>query len=42
MNFHENEKTGKPRHTMERLDSFIDCIVGKRLTYKQLIAEVSA
>lgn len=30
------------RHTLERLDSFIDCIVGKRLTYERLIAEVSA
>ena len=25
------------RHTFERLDSFVDAIVGKRLTYKQLI-----
>ena len=28
------------RHTLERLDSFIDAIVGKRLTYARLIAEV--
>lgn len=26
------------RHTLERLDSFIDGVVGKRLTYKALIA----
>ena len=26
------------RHTLERLDSFIDAIVGKRITWKQLIA----
>ena len=30
------------RHTLERLDSFIDATVGKRITYKELIAEVSA
>jgi len=30
------------RHTFERLDSFIDAIVGKRLTYARLIAKVSA
>ena len=32
------------RHTLKRLDSFIDAIVGKRLTYARLIApvEVSA
>ncbi len=30
------------RHTLERLDSFIDAIVGKRLTYARLIAEVQA
>lgn len=30
------------RHTLERLDSFIDAIAGKRLTYKQLTAEVVA
>lgn len=30
------------RHTLERLDSFIDCIVGKRLTYARLIAKVPA
>ncbi len=28
------------RHTLLRLDSFIDAIVGKRLTYKRLIAPV--
>jgi hypothetical protein len=28
------------RHTLQRLDSFVDCIVGKRLTYKRLTAEV--
>jgi len=28
------------RHTLERLDSFIDAIVGKRLTYERLIAPV--
>ncbi len=28
------------RHTLERLDSFIDAIVGKRLTYARLIAKV--
>ena len=30
------------RHTLLRLDSFIDAIVGKRLTYARLIAKVSA
>ena len=30
------------RHTFERLDSFIDAIVGKRLTYARLIAKVPA
>lgn len=30
------------RHTVQRLDSFIDAIVGKRLTYKRLIAVVPA
>jgi transposase-like protein len=30
------------RHTLKRLDSFISAIVGKRLTYKRLIAEVPA
>lgn len=30
------------RHTMRRLESFIDAIVGKRLTYAALIAKVSA
>ena len=29
-------------HTLARLDSFIDAIVGKRLTYARLIAKVSA
>lgn len=29
------------RHTFERLDSFIDAIAGKRLTYKSLTAEVA-
>lgn len=28
------------RHTFQRLDSFIDALRGKRITYKQLIAEV--
>ena len=28
------------RHTFQRLDSFIDAIRGKRITYKQLIGEV--
>jgi hypothetical protein len=28
------------RHTLQRLDSFVDCIVGKRLTYKRLTAGV--
>lgn len=26
------------RHTMERLDSFVRAVAGKRLTYKALIA----
>lgn len=26
------------RHTLERLDSFVDAITGKRLTYKELTA----
>jgi len=39
--FRLNEGNVK-RHTFERLDSFVDAIVGKRLTYKDLIAEVSA
>jgi hypothetical protein len=26
------------RHTLERLDSFVDGVAGKRLTYKSLIA----
>ena len=30
------------RHTMRRLDSFIDAIAGKRLTYERLIAKVGA
>lgn len=30
------------RHTMRRLESFIDAIVGKRLTYERLIAKVGA
>ena len=30
------------RHTLARLDSFIDAIVGKRLTYKRLTAKVLA
>jgi transposase-like protein len=34
--FRLNEGNVK-RHTFERLDSFVDAIVGKRLTYKQLI-----
>jgi transposase-like protein len=29
------------RHTLERLDSFIDAVAGKRITYKQLTAEVA-
>ena len=29
------------RHSLERLASFVDAIVGKRLTYKQLTAEVA-
>jgi hypothetical protein len=28
-------------HTFERLDSFIDAIAGKRLTYKALTTEVA-
>lgn len=30
------------RHTLERLDSFVNAIVGKRLTYARLIAKVPA
>lgn len=30
------------RHTLLRLDSFIDAIVGKRLTYNRLIGKVPA
>lgn len=30
------------RHTLERLDSFVDAVAGKHLTYKQLTAKVSA
>lgn len=30
------------RHTLQRLDSFVDAIVGKRLTYARLIAKVPA
>ena len=30
------------RHTLRRLESFIDAIVGKRLTYAALIAKVGA
>ena len=30
------------RHTLERLNSFVDAIVGKRLTYARLIAKVPA
>jgi len=26
------------RHTLKRLDSFVDAIVGKRITYKDLTA----
>ena len=26
------------RHTLERLDSFVKAVAGKRLTYKELIA----
>lgn len=26
------------RHTTARLDSFVDAVVGKRITYKQVIA----
>ena len=29
------------RHTLLRLDSFVDAVAGKRLTYKDLIAEVA-
>jgi hypothetical protein len=39
--FRLNEGNVK-RHTFERLDSFVDAIVGKRLTYKDLIAEFPA
>lgn len=30
------------RHSLERLASFVDAIVGKRLTYARLIAKVPA
>ena len=30
------------RHSLERLASFVDAVVGKRITYKQLTAEVPA
>ena len=30
------------RHSLDRLASFVDAIVGKRLTYARLIAKVSA
>jgi hypothetical protein len=30
------------RKTIGRLDSFVDCVAGKRLTYKELTAEVPA
>ena len=33
--FRLNEGNVK-RHTLERLDSFVDAVVGKRLTYKDL------
>ena len=26
------------RHTLERLDSFVDAVVGKHITYKELTA----
>jgi hypothetical protein len=39
--FRLNEGNVK-RHTFERLDSFVDAIVGKRLTYARLIAKVPA
>ena len=39
--FRLNEGNVK-RHTMRRLESFIDAIVGKRLTYERLIAPVTA
>jgi len=39
--FRLNEGNVK-RHTFERLDSFVDAIVGKRLTYKQLTGAVNA
>lgn len=29
------------RHTLQRLDSFVAAVAGKRITYKELIAEVS-
>ena len=37
-----NQLRDVARHTFERLDSFIDAIVGKRLTYARLIAKVPA
>lgn len=39
--FRLNEGNVK-RHTFERLDSFVDAIFGKRLTYARLIAKVPA
>jgi hypothetical protein len=27
------------RHTLDRLDSFVDAVVGKRITYKRLTAK---
>jgi hypothetical protein len=27
------------RHTLDRLDSFVDAVAGKRITYKQLTQE---
>lgn len=29
------------RHTLQRLDSFVSAVAGKRITYKELIAEVT-
>ena len=39
--FRLNEGNVK-RHSLERLASFVDAIVGKRLTYARLIAKVPA
>ncbi len=39
--FRLNEGNVK-RHSLERLGSFVDAIVGKRLTYARLIAKVPA